>query len=180
MTHMTIIHWLAILILFITLILSIFIIFRSYMEDKKSVYQFSLVSLIIHLLLMVASIYILDGYLKHAKLSKFKNKRVLRNETMLLTGIIKNTGKFKIGKVILHLRMVNGALSYKKMSITNASSSSSSFFGTTKDNSKKIVFEKDFVILKNLNPGRSKNFRAVFRYPPHFSRPSMKTKLYLH
>jgi len=183
MTYMTIIHWLVLLIIFLLMILAVFLIIRKYPEEKTFAYQLSSVVVLIYLVLMAGSIFLLDQSLKSAELLNFKNQRVLRNETMVLTGKVKNTGKFTIGTVTLYLRMSNGALAYKTLrgkDVYNPSGGSL-FSGGGDDKDIKITtLEKEFEILENLKPGRTKSFRVTFKYPAHFTRPSLKTELYIH
>ena len=49
----------------------------------------------------------IDKYTKKATLYGVKNTRILRNETIVFTGFVKNKGDYTIGKIVLNVKLVN-------------------------------------------------------------------------
>ncbi len=138
---------------------------------------------LICLLLAGFSIVVVDKYTKKVKLYKLKNKRLLGIEKIVYTGIVKNEGDFKIGKVKVEIKIVNkghatgnvkGGSFYKPSGFFD-------FFGGEKNTLyKPQTINKEFIVAKNLKPGTAKSFRVYFDYPPYFSSVSQFVKVYGH
>jgi len=185
MTYMTYIHWLTVLFFIATFVLLIIIIKKE--KNKKL-----LISMVFSAILVVSflggfSIYVLDIYLKKAQIYKLTKKRILTNETMVIQGFVKNTGSFKIGTTTLWVKMAHKGLSLSKLKGSDIYNPNNSIFeylkfsfGDKKKIEKKNTIIKEFVIAKDLKPGRSKFFTIRMKYPPHFKRPSFFTKVYAH
>jgi len=187
MTYMTYIHWLT--VLFFIAIFALLIIIIKKERNKKL-----LVSMVFSAVLVVSflggfSIYVLDTYLKKAQIYKLTKKRILANETMVIQGFVKNTGSFKIGTTKLWVKMAHKGVSLSRLKGSDIYNPSNSIFeyltfsftdSKKKKIEKKNTLIKEFVIAKDLKPGRSKFFSIRMKYPPHFKRPSFFTKVYAH
>jgi hypothetical protein len=153
-------------------------------SNKKLVAPMILSTFLISMLFAGFSIVVVDKYTKKVKLYKLKNKRLLSTEQIIYTGIVKNEGKFTIGKVKFEIKLVNkghmtgnvkGGTFYK----------SSGFFdffsnGLGIDKSKPQTVTKEFVVAKNLKAGEVKTFRVHFRYPAYFKSTAEFAKVYGH
>ncbi len=45
---------------------------------------------------------------------------------------------------------------------------------------KSNIAKEEFLAVENLEPNRSKNFKISMKFPPHFSNPKYKLKLFCH
>jgi len=136
---------------------------------------------LINAFLAVFSVVVVDKYTKEVKLYKLKNKRLLSIEKIIYTGIVKNEGKFPVGKVVLEIKLVNKGHATGNVKGGNFYKASGFFdffsggFNTMKYKPQTIV--KEFVVAKNLKPGHAKAFRVYFDYPPYFRSVAQFTKL---
>jgi len=129
------------------------------------------------------SIAVVDKYTKDVKLYKMKNKRLLSIEKIVYTGIVKNEGKHKIGKVTFEIKLVNKGHATGNVKGGNFYKSSGFFdffTGFNKRSNKVQSITKEFVVATNLKPGTSKAFRVYFTYPPYFRSTSQFAKVYGH
>ena len=79
-------------------------------EKKKLVIPMLISTTLISVLLGFFSILVVDKYTKKVEVIKIKNKRLLSTEQIVYSGIIKNTGNHKIGKVVLEKTVLNEGL----------------------------------------------------------------------
>ena len=96
MTYFTLLHWLVLGILSLLLVLVVLLILRN--ESQNSPLQAILVSVFVFTLIAGFSLYSLDTYTKVARLDNVTQKKILLNESFVLTGQIQNVGNFTIGK----------------------------------------------------------------------------------
>ena len=101
----------------------------------------------------------------------------------MYTGIVKNEGKFTIGKVKLEVKLVNkghatgnvkGGNFYKPSGFLDF------FSGANNGKYKPQTIKKEVVVAKNLKPGEIKRFRFYFAYPGYFRNVAQFTKLSSH
>lgn len=114
---------------------------------------------------------VVDKYTKKVKLYKMKNKRLLSIEKIVYTGIVKNEGSYEIGKVTFEIKLVNKGHvtgNVKAGSFFSPSRWVDFFGGGSGRKYKPQSITKEFVVAKNLKPGKSKSFRVYFDYPPYF------------
>ncbi|MEA1983411.1 MAG: DUF2393 family protein [Campylobacterota bacterium] len=138
---------------------------------------------VISLFLAGFSVMVVDKYTKVAKLHKLKNKRLLSTEQIIYTGIVRNEGNHKIGKVTFEIKLVNKGHATGNVKGGNFYKSSGFFdffSGGYNLNFKPQSITKEFVVAKNLKPGASKSFRVHFRYPPYFRSTAQFSKVYAH
>jgi hypothetical protein len=141
-------------------------------EKKKFIIPMIISTALITALMAGFSIVVVDKYTKKVKLYKLKNKRLLSTEQIVYTGIVKNEGKFPIGKVTFEIKLVNKGHATGNVKGGNFYKASGFFDFFNSATSKKKVqpqsITKEFVVAKNLKPGAAKSFRVYFRYPPYF------------
>jgi len=162
-------HYFVLLIIFIGFVLGLISSIKQ--TNKKLILPMIFSVTLVTLFLAVLSIIVVDKYTKEVKLYKVKNKRLLGIEKIIYTGIVKNTGKYKVGEVELEIKLVN-----KGNATGNVKAGSfykpSSFFDLFSSGAdilyKPQTITKKFIIAKNLKPGTSKSFRVYFDFPPYF------------
>lgn len=154
------------------LILLIGIISALKQESKKLVLPMLITSILVSALLAFFSIIVVDKYTKKVEIVKIKNKRILSTEKIIYSGVVKNTGNHKIGKVTIEIKLVNkghatgnvkGGNFYKASGFFDFFSGSAGI-----DRSKPQSIKKTFIIATNLKAGAAKQFRVNFRYPGYF------------
>lgn len=153
-------------------------------KNKKLAYSMVFSIVLISLFLAVFSVIIVDKYTKNVQLSKLHNKRLLSTEEISYYGIVRNAGKFPIGKVTFEIKLVNkghatgnvkGGNFYKPSGFMEFFSEG---FGMMSHKPQTIT--KKFVVAKNLQPGQAKEFRVYFKYPPYFRSTAEFAKVYGH
>ena len=138
---------------------------------------------LVSLFLALFSVVVVDKYTKVVKLYKIKNKRLLSTEQIIYTGIVKNEGNHKIGKVTFEIKLVNKGHATGNVKGGNFYKSSGFFdffSGGYNLNFKPQSITKEFVVARNLKPGKAKSFRVHFRYPPYFRNTSQFSKVWGH
>ena len=168
---MTLFNYWHYIVLFIFLLLFIGGIIASLKQSNKKLVLPMLLSVTLVVGLFAGfSILVVDKYTKKVKLYKMKNKRLLGIEKIIYTGIVKNEGNYKIGKVTFKIKLVN------KGHVTGNVKAGSffkpsgliDFFSGSDILYKPQTITKEFVVARNLKPGKSKSFRVYFDYPPYF------------
>ena len=163
-------HYIILSLLFIITIFGIVAALKQ--KNKKLIYPMLFSVGLVALFMAAFSILIVDKYTKKVQLTKLYNKRLLSTEEIVYYGIIKNTGKFPIGKVTFEIKLVNkghvagnvkGGNFYKPSGFMD-------FFtkGFGMSSNKPQTVTQKFTIARNLKPGQSKAFRVYFHYPPYF------------
>jgi len=174
-------HFIVFGVIFILFVLGIV----SAMKQKSTKLKVGMVITvtIVSLFLAGFSVIVVDKYTKVVKLYKLKNKRLLSTEQIVYSGIVKNEGKHKIGKVTLEIKLVNkghATGNVKGGNFYKASGFFEFFSGGYNLNFKPQSVTKKFVVARNLKPGAAKAFRVHFRYPPYFRSTSQFTKVWGH
>ncbi|CAI6147800.1 MAG: hypothetical protein SPLUMA1_SPLUMAMAG1_00517 [uncultured Sulfurimonas sp.] len=151
-------------------------------EAKVKVGMFISIT-VVCLFLAGFSVIVVDKYTKFATLHKLKNKRLLSTEQIVYTGIVRNEGKHKIGRVTFELKLVNrghATGNVKGGNFYKASGFLDFFTSGFNKVSKPQSIVKEFVVARNLKPGSSKAFRVHFRYPPYFRSTAQFSKVWGH
>ena len=116
-------------------------------------------------------------------LSNIENHRILSLEKIVYTGVVKNVGNYKIGEVTFEVKIVNKAHvsgNVKAGSFYKPSGFAEFFGGGMNMLYKPQTITKTFVVAKNLEPGKAKEFRVMFDYPPYFEQVSHFTNVRAH
>jgi len=181
MTLLNYVHYTILSIIALLFLVGILSAFRQ--ADKKLLFGMLVSTTVISIFLAVFSVLVVDKYTKKASLYKLKNKRLLNIEKIVYTGIVKNEGKFTIGKVKLEVKLVNkghatgnvkGGNFYKPSGFLDF------FNGANNGKYKPQTIKKEVVVAKNLKPGEIKRFRFYFAYPGYFRNVAQFTKLSSH
>ena len=152
-------------------------------ESTKLKFGMLLTVSLISIFLAVFSVLVVDKYTKHVKLYKMKNKRLLSIEKIIYTGIVKNEGNHEIGEVTFEIKLVNkghATGNVKGGNFYKASGFLDFFSGGYDLNFKPQSVTKEFVVARNLKPGKAQSFRVYFEYPPYFRSTSQFAKVYGH
>jgi len=152
--------------------------------NKKLLYSMLFSTTLIAVFMAVFSVIIVDKYTKKVELSKLHNKRLLSTEEISYYGIVKNVGKFPIGRVTFEIKLVNKGHATGNVKGGNYYKASGflDFFseGFGMGSYKPQSITKKFVVAQNLQPGAMKRFRVYFRYPPYFRNTADFAKVYGH
>ena len=178
-SYFTIVHKITLVIFFI---LFLILLVLSFKETRKKVLVAMIFSnFLVISTLAVFSMFVLDKYTKKARLEDVTHSRVLITESLVISGRIRNIGKFGISKCFLHVKLVNNAVESNNLSGTTLYKPTSGLgFLTNKidGNEKQSTIKKDFLIAKNLRVDELRNFSASMRYPPYFVKPRLIYKLH--
>jgi hypothetical protein len=183
MTHLTILHYLVLLVVALLFALTVIISFR----EKKTNIRATMIGASFVVSLMIAGFFMmaLDKYTKIAEIRGLKNTRMLMNEEIVYSGYAHNAGKFEIGEIKLEIKLVNkghvtgnvkGGNFYKPSGFWD-------FFGggeTAKRKDRPQTLIRTFVVAKNLKPGKSKYFSVRMPYPPYFHHTADYTRVFAH
>jgi hypothetical protein len=181
MTYFTIWHYLVSVVVALLFVIVVIISLQS--KNKKL--RFSMIfSGFISLLLVGAFLLMaLDKYTKKVKISSLRNSRVLSLEQIKYRGIVRNVGKYTVGKVELEIKLVNKGHvtgNVKGGNFYKPSGFSDFFSNLDKKEYKPQTQLMTFVIAENLKPGEAKNFVVTMPYPPYFTSTADFTRVFAH
>ncbi len=174
MIFMTPLHWIVVAVF--SVLFFMLVILSSSEKNTKTLISMIFSSFLLVVVGTAFSLFALDKYTKEAKLLSSSQIRDHSSESVIIRGKIKNIGKFKIGYCNVEVRMINPRKRGGKISYFTPSKSLS--FGSK--GAKGSVVEEEFLAVKNIEPKKSKNFKIVMDFPPHFSNPEYKLKLFCH
>ena len=178
-------HFIVLGVILLGFIVGLISAFRQ--DNPKLVIPMLISVTLITVLIGGFSIVVVDKYTKIVKLYKLDNKRLLSTEQIIYTGIVKNEGNHKIGKVTFEIKLVNkghatgnvkGGNFYKASGFTDFFSSIISSGSSRASRPQSLT--KEFVVATNLKPGAAKNFRVHFKFPPYFRSMSHFAKVTGH
>lgn len=161
-------HYIVLSIIFLIFVGGVVASFRQ--PKKKLIIPMFISVSLITAVLAVFSVIVIDKYTKKVGLYKLKNKRLLSIEKIVYTGIVRNDGNHEIGEVVFEIKIVNKghATGNVKAGAFYQVSGFWDFFGGADVLYKPQTIKKEFVVAKNLEPGKAKAFRVYFDYPPYF------------
>lgn len=182
-TYFTIWHWFAIIFLSIVFLLLVLVSLKE--TNQKNILSMIFASFLVIVTAGVFTLMAIDKYTKKATLYGVKNTRILRNETIVFTGYVKNKGDYTIGKIVLSVKLVNkghvtgnvkGGSFYKPSGLFDFISS----FGDKAKTYKPQKVEEDFVVATKIAPGKASYFRVQMPYPGYFKHVSSFTTITAH
>lgn len=181
---MTLLNYWHFIVFFVILLMFLGGVVSALRQKSTKIKLGMLISVtLVSLFLAGFSIMVVDKYTKVVKLYKLKNKRLLSTEQIVYTGIVKNEGKHKIGKVTFEIKLVNKGHATGNVKGGNFYKSSGFFdffSGGYNLHMKPQSLTKEFVVATDLKPGTAKSFRVYFRYPPYFRSTAQFAKVYGH
>ncbi len=182
-TYFTIWHWGAVAGLAIIFLLLVLLSLKE--KNQKNILSMIFASFLVVMTTGVFTIMAIDKYTKEATLYGVKNTRILRNETIVFTGFVKNKGDYKIGKITLNVKLVNrghvtgnvkGGSFYKPSGFFDFLGS----IGGARETYKVQKVEEQFVVASNIEPDKAVFFRVEMPYPPHFKHVAQFTSITAH
>jgi hypothetical protein len=180
--YFTILHWLTLAFFLILFIFLTFLSVKAANNNVKLLISMIFASFLVTTFGAVLGIIILEKYTKKAVLLDVKSRRVLLNETLVVKGMVKNIGKFKINYCKLEIKLVNNGWGGKLQKGAFFKPGGLSLFGSKDEKKQKpnTIKATRIIIKDGLLPGEIKNFSAVVPYPPYFSNTYINYKLYCH
>ena len=97
-------HFIVFGVIFILFILGIISAVKQ--ESMKLKIGMLISVTLVTLFLALFSVIVVDKYTKIVKLYKMKNRRLLSTEQIVYTGIVRNEGNHKFGKVTFEIKLV--------------------------------------------------------------------------
>jgi hypothetical protein len=179
--YFTILHWFAVLF-FLVLFIAISIL-ATKSDNIKMTLSIVFAGFLVTSFGGVLSVIILEKYTKKSILLDVKQRRILFNETYVIKGRVKNTGKFNINYCKFTMKMVHNGYGTGGMSKGSYFKSGGfTVFGSKdKEQERPTTVEQTFLLFKDgLKPNRSKNFSVTMKYPPYFRNTYLNYKLYCH
>lgn len=179
-SYFTIVH---ILVLFIIFSLFVLFVVLSFKTDKKLFWSLLFTNFAVCSILGVFMMPVIDKYTKKGVLENVTNQRVLRNETIVFTGQVRNVGKFKLSGCDFTVKLINDPVSKDSLTGENVFKSTGvSFFAkifgqSDSSNEKPNTVEFSFRVAKNLDVKKSASFNVSMPYPPYFSKTMIINKL---
>ncbi len=109
----------------------------------------------------------------HVEISNLKDERYYQSEQILIKGVVRNTGQYPVSNVTAVVRMTNArsGTEAKASQFAQPGAFAELFEGDDPEFKRQNVVE-EHLIADQLNPGRSKTFRILMDYPPHFGKAS--------
>ncbi len=173
--HLTYIHTIAICFCFLIFILLLMATFKQ--KDKRIFWTMLIMSFVGTFIMIGFFMIVIDRYTKKAHIENLHVKRILRNESIAFSGIIRNTGGFKIKRCTYEIKLINnpslGSVNSSNVFLPSGANSSN------EDKKTSIVYKK-FIIAKDLEADEFRYFSLSMPYPPYFSRASSYQKLNCH
>jgi len=179
MTYFTILHWFVLAIISLFFILITLLVMRN--QQEKSPFSTVIVIFLLMVMIFVISIFGLDEYTKVARLENVSHQKVLINESLVLSGRIRNVGGFTIGKCKLEVEIFSDRVGEAgNTALFTPKSIFGDFFTNKKADEESAPVSKTFIIAENLQKGELRNFSVSMRYPTALKKPSIRHELTCH
>jgi len=176
--YFTIVH---IIVLFAIALLSILFLVLSFRTERKLFLSLLFTNILVSTTLAIFLMLVLDKYTKKGQLENIKSERILRNESIVFKGQVRNIGKFTISNCTLTIKLINQPLNKNDLggeALFKPSGLSffSWVFGGDEDERPNTVSYK-FNVAQNLQKQKSVPFTVNMPYPPYFKNGMTITKL---
>ncbi|MBE2984633.1 DUF2393 family protein [Campylobacter sp. RM9344] len=177
-SYFTIVH---IIVLCIILLLCVLFFILSLKAERKLFLSLCFTNILVSVSLSVFLMLVLDKYTKIGILENVTNERILRNESIVFKGQVRNIGKFTISKCVLKIKLINQPLSKDNLSgealFKPSGMSLFSWLLNEKKDTHPNTVEYSFEVAKDLKKKKSASFTVNMPYPPYFTRTMHVTKL---
>jgi len=175
-------HYIVLSLIFLAMIVGVVKAMQH--ANKKLAYSMVFSIILISVFMAIFSVIIVDKYTKKVQIIKLHNKRLLSTEEISYYGIVRNVGKFPIGKVTIEIKLVNRGHATGNVKGGNFYKPSGflEFFtgGFGMLSHKPQTVTKTFVIARDLKAKESQSFRVYFKYPPYFRSTADFVEAYGH
>ncbi|WP_331775180.1 DUF2393 family protein [Sulfurospirillum sp. 1612] len=175
-SYFTIAHIITLVLFFLLFLILLVLSFKE--TRKKVLYAMIFSNFLVISMLALFSMFVLDKYTKKAVLEHVTHARILINESLVISGIVRNVGKFNISQCSIVVKLVNNAVNSNNLTgSTLYKSSGLDFFTNKAENQQQSTITEDFVIAKNLRVKEFRNFSVSMHYPAYFKKPNLIYKL---
>jgi len=164
MSPLTIWHYLLIAVLTLLMVIGFLVSLRT--DSKFSVFTtISLTLLLIGFFFWRSineNVYIVE-------VSQLDQERYYQSEQIILKGIVRNVGNYPVANVVATVKLINshGGVGGKQSIFTQPSVFAQIYEGDN-PNFKRQTVEKEELVADYLNPGKSKPFTIIMKYPSYF------------
>jgi len=171
--YFNIFHFIALAVL--ALLSVLFALILRGEKNKKFFKIYVAINVVATLTLGYFFMMIVDKYTKKAVLTEFSGHRVLRNETIVFKGSLRNTGEFSIANCDLTVKLINNPVS--KDTISGSIFKPSGLSLSSRGDERSNVAEITASVAKNIAPKQIRNFSLSMPYPSYFANTQTITKL---
>jgi len=175
MIHMTIWHWLT--IAFFALLFIVLTILSAREQRLKTMLAMIFASFLLTVTAAVITLVVLDKYTKKGKILSYATQQDMAHESVIVRGIVENSGSYGIGYCTLEVRVVNSPAGRRATTYFKPTKSFD-FMGDVGKNSNVVESEEE--IVTDLLPGEQKKFLVKIRLPGNFENPKYYLKLHCH
>ncbi|MDY5519327.1 DUF2393 family protein [Campylobacter lanienae] len=171
MSYFNLFHIVALII-----IIAIFIGFTALiiLKEKrvKTAMSFLIVNVTVMSCITVISMMLIDRYTKVAVIENLVGKRILINESISYSGIVRNVGYGYINSCVINIELINTPVKKLQGSAFEGRGFFDTYNGRPKGSQK-----GEFLIAKDLKSGEYKSFGFTMPYPSHFNNHSINYTL---
>lgn len=168
MSPLTILHYLLIAVLSLLFIIGVIV-------SLQTKYKLSILTTITLILVLIGgfSWKAINEYAYVVEVSNLDKERYYQSEQILIKGTVRNVGKFPVANVVAVVKLNNshGGVSGKESIFTQPSVFAEVYEGDNPNFKRQNIME-EHVIADYLDPGHSKPFRILMKYPPYFTNAS--------
>lgn len=176
--YFTIVH---IIVIAIIVLLAVLFFVLSLRAERKLFYSLVFTNLLVSTSVCVFLMLVLDKYTKKGVLENVTSERVLRNESIVFKGSVRNVGRFTISSCKLTVKLINQTLNGANLNGEALFKPSGldffSWIGGVKQDTKPNTVEYKFSVAKDLARQKSASFTVSMPYPPYFTKGTHITKL---
>ncbi|NPA55051.1 MAG: DUF2393 domain-containing protein [Epsilonproteobacteria bacterium] len=181
MIYFTILHWLV--LGFFVILFIILSILSAQAKSTNVVISGIFASFLVSVFGAGLSIVVLEKYTKKGEIIKLKTRRILFNESLFVSGMIKNVGRYPFKYCKVSIKLINQ--DRKRLKKANFFESAGlNIFGGKKEKKKArpntIFKEKKFTFKPVLKPGYIYPFSMTLKYPAYFRDTLIIKKIYCH
>lgn len=168
MSPLTLWHYLLLTVLVLLFVIGILVSMRT--NSKFSV--FTTISLVL-LLIGLFSWKSINERVYLVEVSQLEQERYYQSEQLLIKGLVRNVGEFPVANVVAVVKLSNssGGSGNRQTLFTQPTVFAEIYEGDNPNFKRQNIVE-EHVIAEYLNPGKSKTFRIMMDYPPHFKKAS--------
>lgn len=176
--YFNIFHFLALLILIVIKVGFIILIRRE--QNNKILISLVATGVCVFILFAVMAMFVVDRYTKSAVLEKVTNERVLRSESIVFRGVVRNTGIASIANCDIVIKLINNPTNKDDLKGSTlfrpTGWSLFSWLNSEKKDDRPNAIEHKISIAKNLKTKEARNFYVSMPYPPYFAKTQIITK----
>ena len=176
--YFNIFHFLAIFVLLVLMFGLIFLIRRE--QNVKTLVGMIFAIFFVFVLFGILAMFVVDRYTKSVTLENVTNERILRNESIVFRGTVRNTGMASIANCDIIIKLINSPTTRDDLRGENLFRPSGwslfSWLNSEKKDERPNFVEYEVSIAKNLKVKEYRNFYISMPYPPYFSKTQIITK----